>query len=102
MPIDALKNLKDAESGQDIVCLNGLIQVVTSILSVPTSIVLLTAQAQMSFFIAILTRANVGNLFAKLSDSFPLSFLSSQEHPSSLQQYRPFEYPSRILVAQES
>lgn len=50
--------------GQDVLCLGGIIQIVNSILSIPTSVVTLTAQANMAYFIAILNRANVGDLFS--------------------------------------
>ncbi|KAG0651787.1 Fasciclin arabinogalactan [Hyphodiscus hymeniophilus] len=59
-------------STKDVVCLNGLIQFVNSILSIPTSLVLLTAQANMSFFIAILNRAN----FLSINDQGLIEFVN--------------------------
>jgi len=45
--------------GQDIVCLNGLIQIVNSVFSILAAVVNLVADANMSYLIAILNKANV-------------------------------------------
>jgi len=49
-------------SRQDIVCLNGFVQVINSVLSIPQQIINLVAQAHMSYLIAILNKANVSPL----------------------------------------
>ncbi|KAE9363200.1 FAS1 domain-containing protein [Stipitochalara longipes BDJ] len=49
-------------SAKDIVCLNGLIQIVNSVFSIPAAVVNLVADANMSYLIAILNKANVNHM----------------------------------------